>query len=74
MMKKTKIVATISDLKCDIDFIQKLYDEGMNVVRLNTAHQDHEDTLRVIKNHKRNVPTLKLLSFKVSILRLINKL
>lgn len=49
-MKKTKIVATISDLKCDVDFIQKLYDEGMNVVRLNTAHQTHEDTLKVIKN------------------------
>ena len=49
-MKKTKIVATISDLKCDVDFIQKLYNEGMNVVRLNTAHQAHEDTLRVVKN------------------------
>lgn len=49
-MKKTKIVVTISDLRCDKEFIQRLYDEGMNVVRLNTAHQTHDDTLRVIEN------------------------
>ena len=50
MEKKTKIVATVSDLKCDVEFIQELYDAGMNVVRLNTAHQTEEDTLRVIQN------------------------
>jgi pyruvate kinase len=49
-MKKTKIVATISDLKCDIGFIRELYKEGMNVVRLNTAHQTHEGTMEVVKN------------------------
>lgn len=50
MKKKTKIVATISDKKCDIAFIQELYDKGMNVVRLNTAHQNHEEALKVIHN------------------------
>ena len=50
MYKKTKIVATISDLHCDVEFIQQLYDHGMNVVRMNTAHQTIEDTLRIIKN------------------------
>jgi pyruvate kinase len=50
MEKKTKIVATVSDLKCDVEFIQELYDAGMNVVRLNTAHQTEEDTLRVIES------------------------
>lgn len=49
-MKKTKIVATVSDLRCDVDFIGKLYEEGVNVIRLNTAHQTHEDTRKVIKN------------------------
>ncbi|MFO8234019.1 MAG: pyruvate kinase [Bacteroidales bacterium] len=49
-MQKTKIVATISDRQCDINFIQQLYEQGMNVVRLNTAHQQPEDTLKVIKN------------------------
>lgn len=50
MRKKTKIVATISDRKCDVEFIKALRKAGMNVVRLNTAHQTHEDTLKVIKN------------------------
>lgn len=50
MKKKTKIVATVSDLKCDPDFIRQLYKAGMNVVRLNTAHQTPEQTLVVIQN------------------------
>jgi pyruvate kinase len=50
MEKKTKIVATVSDLRCDVEFIEKLYKAGMNVVRLNTAHQTLEDTLRIITN------------------------
>ncbi|MCF8307567.1 MAG: pyruvate kinase [Bacteroidales bacterium] len=48
--KRTKIVATISDLKCDTPFIRSLYEEGMDVVRLNTAHQDREATQKVIEN------------------------
>lgn len=50
MQKKTKIVATISDINCEIDFIKQLHENGMNVARLNTAHQSEEDTLRVIDN------------------------
>ncbi len=50
MQKLTKIVATISDRKCEVDFLKKLYDEGMNVVRLNTAHQGYDDTQKVIDN------------------------
>ncbi len=50
LLKQTKIVATISDRKCDIDFIKELFEAGMNVVRINTAHQTTEDTLKVIKN------------------------
>ncbi|MBN1142878.1 MAG: pyruvate kinase [Bacteroidales bacterium] len=50
MLKKTKIVATISDLKCDVEFIKKLYDSGMDVVRMNTAHQSFDDTIKVIRN------------------------
>ena len=37
MLKKTKIVASISDLRCDVDFIRDLFNAGMNVVRMNTA-------------------------------------
>lgn len=50
MRKQTKIVATISDARCDTDFLQQLYDAGMNVVRLNTAHQGPEGMQRVIEN------------------------
>ena len=50
MPKKTKIVATISTLNCSVEFIRRLYEAGMDVVRLNTAHMTHEDALRVIEN------------------------
>ena len=49
-MKKTKIIATISGLKCDTGFIRDLYKHGMNAVRLNTAHQSPEESLKIIKN------------------------
>ncbi len=49
MIKLTKIVATISDRKCDEEFIQTLFEEGMDVVRINTAHQKPEQTLEVVK-------------------------
>ena len=50
MYKKTKIVATISDNRCDVDLIRRLFEAGMNVVRLNTAHQDAVGMQRVIDN------------------------
>ena len=48
--KRTKIVATISDRRCEPEFIRQLYESGMDVIRINTAHQDEESTLRVIEN------------------------
>ncbi|MDP1990889.1 MAG: pyruvate kinase [Syntrophales bacterium] len=48
--KKTKIVATISDRRCDVPFLTALYQAGMDVVRINTAHQDIEGALEVIRN------------------------
>ncbi len=50
MKKLTKIVATISDRKCDESFIRTLHEAGMNVVRINTAHQKPEDTLKVMNS------------------------
>lgn len=50
MLKRTKIVATISDKRCDVDFIKKLYEAGMNVVRLNTAHMNNDQAEKVIQN------------------------
>ena len=48
--KFTKIVATISDKRCDVDFIRQLYEEGMNVVRMNSAHLNREGFLKIINN------------------------
>jgi pyruvate kinase len=48
MPKKTKIVATISNLNCSPSFIERLYQAGVNVVRLNTAHMSHDHALEVI--------------------------
>jgi pyruvate kinase len=38
--KRTKIVATISDKNCEPAFIKQLYEAGMDVVRINSAHLD----------------------------------
>jgi len=61
MPKKTKIVATISNLNSSPDFIGTLYKAGMNVVRLNTAHMTHDDARQVIEN-------TRLVSDKIGIL------
>ena len=48
--KYTKIVATISDKRCEVEFIQQLFDVGMNVARLNTAHISTESAMTMINN------------------------
>lgn len=48
--KKTKIVCTISDINCDVDFIRDLYERGLNVVRMNTAHANDEGIRQLIAN------------------------
>ena len=50
MLKHTKIVATVSDKRCEVDFIKSLYEAGMNVVRLNTAHLGAEGLTRIVDN------------------------
>lgn len=59
--KQTKIVATISDLNCSVEFLTTLYDNGMNVVRLNTAHQSHEGSLLVIDNVRKVSDSIPML-------------
>ncbi len=48
--KRTKIVATISDKRCDTGFIRELYNEGMDVIRINSAHLNIDGALQIIKN------------------------
>lgn len=59
--KATKIVATISDLRCDVEFLRQVIKEGVNVVRMNTAHMTEEGYDRVIRN-------VRAVSSKVGIL------
>jgi pyruvate kinase len=48
--KRTKIVATLSDKNCEPSFIRQLYEAGMDVVRINSAHLSIEGALKIIKN------------------------
>lgn len=60
-MRQTKIVATISDQKCDVDFIKSLYGAGMNVARINTAHISKESGKKLVEN-------IRAVSDKIAIL------
>jgi len=50
MQKYTKIIATISDKRCEVDFIRSLYLAGMNVIRINTAHIDETGLEQIVSN------------------------
>ncbi len=49
-MKRTKIVATISDFRCEQDYIRSLAKAGMDVVRINSAHVTEESAARIIES------------------------
>ena len=48
--KKTKIICTIADNRCDEEFIRQLYENGMNVVRINSAHASVEGAQEIVDN------------------------
>jgi len=49
-VKKTKIICTISDINCEVDFIRELYRNGMNVARINSAHATLEGAQKIVDN------------------------
>lgn len=49
-MKLTKIVATVSDSRCEPEFILKLKNAGVNVFRINSAHISREGFVRIVEN------------------------
>lgn len=61
MEKYTKIVATVSDRNCEPQFLQKLFDNGMNVVRMNSAHLGREGIERIVANVRAVSPRIALL-------------
>ncbi len=60
-MKQTKIVCSISDRRCDVDFLRKLFFAGMNVVRMNTAHATAEGIHNIIANVRAVSPHIGIL-------------
>ena len=50
MEKRTKIVATISDTRCEPEYIQTLFEAGMNAVRINSAHATLEGANKIVDN------------------------
>ena len=61
MKKFTKIVATISDRRCDVEFIRALYENGLNVVRMNSAHLNREGFEKIINNVRAVSPSIGLM-------------
>ncbi len=46
--RRTKIVCTIGPATASFPMLKKLYEAGMNVVRLNMSHADHAGALKII--------------------------
>ena len=51
-MKKTKIVATIGPASESEEVLKQLFENGLNVCRLNFSHGSHEE-------HKKRIDTIK---------------
>ena len=60
-MKQTKIVCSISDRRCNVDFIRGLFNAGMNVVRMNTAHATPDGIRSIIRNTRAVSPHIGIL-------------
>ncbi|MDE6785688.1 MAG: pyruvate kinase, partial [Muribaculaceae bacterium] len=60
MHKFTKIVATVSDKRCDVEFIKELAAAGVNVVRMNSAHLEYEGFKKIVDNARAADSTLAI--------------
>lgn len=48
--KRTKIICSVADNRCDVGFIRSMFDNGMNVVRINSAHASLEGAQQIVDN------------------------
>ena len=48
MRRRTKIICTVGPATSDYSMLERMYGAGMDVVRLNMSHADHEAALKVI--------------------------
>ncbi|MDE6330876.1 MAG: pyruvate kinase [Muribaculaceae bacterium] len=61
LRKSTKIITTVSDRRCGVDFIRSLFNEGMNVVRMNSAHLGEEGMITIVKNCREVSPRIGIM-------------
>ncbi|MCD4651363.1 MAG: pyruvate kinase, partial [Candidatus Cloacimonetes bacterium] len=75
MNAKTKIIATISKLRCDKPFLRGLLEEGTDVFRLNFSHMTADEAAGIIRHIKElrqelNIPLAMIADTKGPELRL----
>ena len=51
-VRKTKIICTIGPATSSYNMLEKMTDAGMDIVRLNMSHGDHDSHSKVIKSIK----------------------
>ena len=51
-MQKTRVICTIGPATESYEMLRKMYDAGMNIVRLNMSHGTHESHAKVIQHIK----------------------
>ena len=61
MEKRTRIICTISDKNCDCNFLKSLYEKGMDIVRINSAHTTIEGAQTIVDNVRRVSTDMKIL-------------
>ena len=61
VLKRTKIVATLSPKCNSVETIRKFYQAGMNVARLNTAHLALDEAVAMIKNIREVSPEIGIM-------------
>ena len=66
MRRKTKIICTIGPATANFEGLKALYEAGMNIVRINMSHSDHDSAAKIINwiktlNRQVNYPVPVLL-------------
>ena len=61
LQKSTKIITTVSDRRCGVDFIRSLFEAGMNVVRMNSAHLGEEGITSIVRNCREVSPRIGIM-------------
>ena len=59
--RKSKIVGKIADNKSEIPFLESVFEAGVDVAWLNTAHQGVEDTKMVIERIRSVAPNVGIM-------------